>query len=601
MIHDGLVFRDLDHDGVLAPYEDWRRSPHERATDLISRMTLPEKVGLMMHGTAVALGGPLARIGIGDEYGIDELTTLVVESHVNSFITRLRLSPAEIAAQNNRLQTVAASGRLGIPLTISTDPRNHFTSLTGASVDAAGFSQWPGTLGLAATRDRELVRRFGDVLRQEYRAVGIQMALSPQADLATVPRWPRIDGTFGSDPALVRSLVGAYVEGIQGGPDGVTTDGVAAVVKHWVGYGASRDGFDGHNYYGRFSAFPNGDLQDHIDAFLDALAANVSGVMPTYNILEGVEIDGEPLEPMGAGFSRVLIDGLLRSRYAFEGVVLSDWGITKDINESCRSGVPPQTPELIAMPWGVEELTRIEKFAKGVNAGLDQFGGENDPAALLAAVEQGLVAEERIDRSAYRILVQKFVLGLFDDPFVDAGQATALLGSAEVVAEARTAQARSLTLVAGEMRPLRTSAVVYLHRMEPDVLTARGIATTDDLDRADVAIVRLSTPFELLHPGHFFGRMQHEGRLDFADDHPDLAALVAITAKVPAIVIIHLDRPADVANIVDKAEALIGEFGVADEVLVDVLMAGLPLVGRLPFVLDTGSARDHRSCGVRGG
>ncbi len=582
-IQDGLTFRDLDHDGVLAPYEDWRLSPTVRAADLLGRMTIGEKVGLMMHGTAVAVGGPLAAIGRGDRYDFDTISTWILDDGVNSFITRLSLAPGLIAEQNNRLQEVAARGRLGIPVTVSTDPRNHFTSITGASVGAAGFSQWPGPLGLAATRDIGLVRRFGDILRQEYRAVGIQMALSPQADLATVPRWPRIDGTFGSDPSVVRAMVGAFVEGIQGGRQGVAPGGVAAVVKHWVGYGASRDGFDGHNYYGRFSAFPNNDLHDHIEAFLDAFACNVSSVMPTYNILEGVSIDGEPLEQVGAGFSRQLLDGLLRAKYGFDGVVISDWGITRDSSESCRTGVPMQTPELIAMPWGVEELSRVERFAKGVHAGLDQFGGEHEPGALCSAVALGLVSEERIDASVLRILVQKFTLGLFDNPFVDPEQAAALVGVPDALAGSRDAQARSLTKLAGSATPIAPSARVFLQNMDAAAWTSHGIVVTVDPAIADVAVVRLSTPFEVLHAGFFFGRMQHEGRLHFLAEDPAVQVLAVLGAQVPTIAVIHLDRPADVSGIVDKVQLLVGEYGICDDVLVDMLLSGGPFDGALPF------------------
>ena len=300
-------------------------------------------------------------------------------------------------------------------------------------MESTGFSQWPDTLGFGALGDEALVERFGDVVRQEYRAVGIHMALSPQADLATSPRWPRIDGTFGNDPAMVRRLVGAYVRGIQGGrseagrPSSLGASSVAAVVQHWVGYGASRDGFDGHNWYGRYSAFPSGKLNEHIEAFLDAFAVGVSGVMPTYNILEDVVLDGEPLEAVGAGFSKQLLIDLLRGVYGYQGVILSDWGITRDMSESCRSGVPVQTPEFIAMPWGVEELSHVEKFAKTINAGVDQIGGENDPGPIVEAVGLGLVSLARIDDAVRRILIQKFELGLFDNPFVEASAAVGRL------------------------------------------------------------------------------------------------------------------------------------------------------------------------------
>jgi len=583
---DGQRFRDLDHDGVVAPYEDWRLPAEVRADDLVARMTVAEKVGAVLHGTLPAAGGPLATIGVGDGYDLGAVDTLLHGAHVTSFITRLSLPPAQLAAQNNAVQERAAAGRLGIPATISTDPRHHVSAVLGAGVDASAFSLWPGPLGLAAVGDADLVRTFGDVVRQEYRAVGIHMALSPQADLATEPRWPRADGTFGSDPALVRALVGAYVEGVQGGRDGLTPTGVAAVVKHWVGYGAARDGFDGHNVYGRFSAFPGGRFDDHVDAFLDAFAAGVAGVMPTYNILEDAVVDGTPVEPTGAGFSTVLLQHLLRGTHRYDGLVVSDWAIVRDLNEAARTGVPPQQPADIAMPWGVEELTRVERFALGLAAGLDQFGGEQDPEPLLEAMAAGLVSEERLDASVRRVLLTKFRLGLFDAPFVDADAAATVVGRASFVAAASAAQRRSVTVLQRGAAPaVVAGARVLVQGMAPDAFTAAGVTVTTDLDDATVAVVRLRAPFELLHPGFFFGRRQHEGDLGFATDDPAIVALRELAARVPTVVVVQLDRPAVLTDVVPHAGALLVDFGVADAALVDVLTGVATAEGRLPFEL----------------
>ncbi len=583
---DGLVFRDLDHDGILAIYEDHRVPDVQRTDDLLARMTLEEKVGLMFHGTATAVGSELAHIGIGREYDLDAMSTLINSKGVNSLISRLSLPAADLAAQSNALQAIAAKGRLGIPVTISTDPRNHFTTVTGASVNAAGFSQWPETLGLAAIGDSEVVRRFAEVVRQEYRAVGFHVALSPQADLATSPRWPRTEGTFGEDPTLVRRLVGAYVEGMQNGTTGLGPTSVATVVKHWVGYGASRDGFDGHNFYGRYSAFPGGAFDDHVSAFLDAFANGVAGVMPTYNICEGVTLNGEELEQVGAGFNRQLLLGLLRGVHGYQGLILSDWSITKDITESARTGNPPQTPALIAMPWGVEDLSRVEKFAKGVNAGLDQFGGENDPAALLDAVHSGLVTEERINESARRILMQKFELGLFDNPFVDVEAASEIVGRADFKSEADGAQRRSLVwLKRTPDNAVKSSDTVYVSGIDASAFTLAGIATTTNPEEATVAIVRVSAPHQVLHPNHFFGRMQNEGDLDFKEGDSDLDLIGRLSASLPTLVIARLDRPAILTNIVDHAAAIVAEFGASPEAVVDVLMGNASAEGRLPFQL----------------
>jgi beta-glucosidase len=196
---DGLKFKDLNRNGRLDPYEDWRLSPQVRAKDLVSRMTLGEKAGVMMHGAIVLLKD--AKPGAYDSAAMEKL---ILETHVNSFITRLGGDATHLAEQDNLVQEIAERDRLGIPVTISTDPRNHFQFIRGASAEHGSFSLWPETLGLAALHDPSAIRRFGDIARQEYLAVGITEALSPQADLATEPRWARINGTFGEDADLGR-------------------------------------------------------------------------------------------------------------------------------------------------------------------------------------------------------------------------------------------------------------------------------------------------------------------------------------------------------------------------------------------------------------
>ncbi|WP_346033752.1 glycoside hydrolase family 3 N-terminal domain-containing protein [Erythrobacter westpacificensis] len=294
---DGLQFRDADGDGRLAPYEDWRLSPLERAADLATRMSTTHKVGTLMHSTMPGRDGELGR---AESYDLDALGLLVGDRHVTSFITRLTLDPALLAEQNNAAQEVAAAGRLGIPLTISTDPRNHFSYVLGAAEAGTGTTQWPELLGFAALRDPQLVREFGEIARREYRALGIHMALSPQLDLLTEPRWPRGSGTFGSQAELSSELGGAYVESFQGGAEGLQPDGVMTVVKHWVGYGAQPEGFEAHNYYGRF-AEPGDYLGQHIAAFEGALDAGTAGIMPAYPILRDATLNGEPIEAVSPG------------------------------------------------------------------------------------------------------------------------------------------------------------------------------------------------------------------------------------------------------------------------------------------------------------
>lgn len=581
----GSTFRDLNRNGMLEPYEDWRLPSADRARDLVARMTLDEKVGAALHGTAPIGGGPMAS---GPAYDSAAADAMIIARHVNSVITRMSVAPAAFAAQNNALQRIAARGRLGIPLTISSDPRSHFSGVAGASVAVSGFSQWPEPLGLGALDDPALVRRFADVVRGEYRAVGIHMALSPQADLATEPRWSRASGTFGEDPARVGALVTAYVQGMQGGRTRLARTGVATIVKHWVGYGASVDGFDGHNYYGRFARFPGNAFASHVAPFLGAFRAGVVGVMPTYAILDGLVLDGTAVEPVGAGFNAQLLRDQLRARYGFRGMVLSDWAITQDCEVSCTTGSPPQAPQQIGMPWGVETLDKEHRFAKAMNAGVDQFGGVDDAAPLAAAVRNGLVTPARLDDAVSRIMRVKFDLGLFDDPFVDPAAAERMAGDASHHREASAAQARALVVLqharGAPMLPA-AGATLYVHGMDTAAVRAAGYRVAASPDGADAAVLRIKAPWQTLHRGFFFGSFQHEGDLDYKEGDSTLALVRATAAKVPTVVVVHLDRAAILTPLVPLARTLVAEFGASDGALLDALTGRVVPVGRLPFEL----------------
>ncbi len=596
---DGLRFKDLDRNGKVDRYEDWRLTPEVRARDLVARMTLDEKAGTMMHGTARTpneMGVP----GAGGAYDTAVNRALIDSAKVTSMITRLGGDPRSLAAQNNALQEIAEHTRLGIPLTISTDPRSHFQYVPGASVRSNQFSQWPEPLGLAAIGDASLVRRFGDIARREYRAVGIQMALSPQADVATEPRWSRVNGTFGEDAALAERMVRAYVEGFQHGTRGVDSAAVATVVKHWVGYGAAREGYDSHNYYGRFATFgtaPNGKshLAYHVRPFLGAFAAGVAGVMPTYSILEGATWEGRPIEAVGAGFNRQLLTDMLRGHYGFHGVIISDWAITNDCGARCREGAPAgERPSFadVGMPWGVESLTMRARFVKAVHAGVDQFGGTERGDMLVDAVRAGELTEARLDSSVARILALKFALGLFEDPYVDAPSAPQRVGTDAFRAAALGAQHRALVLLEnmGGLLPLRhtagqSSLRVYLYGVAAAAVEHEGWTVVGDPAQANLAIVRLTAPAERLHPGYPFGSFFHEGSLAFRAGDPDYEAFKRVSAVVPTIAVVYLDRPAILTPIKERARAIVANFGVSDEALIDVLAGRAHPEGKLPFEL----------------
>jgi beta-glucosidase len=584
-----LRFRDLNRNGAVDPYEDWRLTPARRASDLVSRMSLAEKAGAMMHGTLRSVG-QMGGAGVGERYDSVANMALASTQHVTSAITRLGGTPGQLAAQNNMIQAIAEQSRLGIPFTISTDPRHHFQFVLGASVTAGQFSQWPETLGFAALGDTATMRRFGDVARQEYRAVGIHMALSPQADLATEPRWSRINGTFGEDAGLTGRLVRAYVEGFQHGSRGTARDGVLTIVKHWVGYGAAVEGFDGHNSYGRYARLDANSLDLHARPFVPAFRAGVAGVMPTYSILQDARWGGQAIEQVGAGFNRFLLTDMLRGRYGYRGLIVSDWAVTNDCGPLCVNGVPAgERPSFahVAMPWGVESLTMRARFVKAVLAGIDQFGGVEASDLLVDAVNRGELTEARLSESAMRVMEQKFRLGLFENPFVDVDAATRVAGSSAFREQALEAQRSAVVLLENRksMLPKRRAQRVYLYGVDSATAIARGWTIVADPAQAELAIMRLNAPFETLHPGYVFGAMQHEGNLSFRDGDADFEAFKRVSALVPTVVSIYLDRPAILTPIRDRAAAVLVNFGISDEALFDVIVGRAAPRGRLPFDL----------------
>jgi beta-glucosidase len=581
---DGMRFRDLNRDGQVNAYEDWRLVPEARAKDLVTRMTLAEKAGTMMHGSIPGIGNV---VGFSNEgYDIPLFRPDISERYVTSFITRLAVGPRRMAEENNKIQEIAEQSRLGIPLTISTDPRHHFQFILGASNMATGYSQWPETLGFGALRDIRLMKRFADVARAEYRATGIHQALSPQADLFTEPRWARGTGTFGSNPLIVRDLVQAYVEGFQGGADGLKPGGVLTVVKHWVAYGATPEGWDGHNYYGRYAKATNQSLAAHVQAFDGAFRVKVAGVMPTYSIVQGVSVGGKPLEPVGAGFNAQLLQQKLRGEKGFKGIILSDWAITNTCNSECMAPTKQLGFDVIAMPWGVEGLSELERFAKGINAGIDQFGGVTNSAIVVESVNKGLVKEAMVDASAVRALVPKFQMGLFENPYVDPDVAARTVGTVDVNIEAHAAQAASQVLLKNKgIFPLRQGTKVWLKDINAETAREHGLIVVAQPEEADVALVRLGTPSERPHPNHFFGSRQNEGRLDFRPGEAGHDLVAQLSSKTKVAVALFADRPTVLGPVNDMASAILVNFGVSDRALLDVATGKAIARGRLPFEL----------------
>jgi beta-glucosidase len=565
-------FRDLNHNGTMEPYEDPSLPVEERVADLLARMTLEEKAGLLFHNMITP--GPdgsvtQAPASIAHEASARERVTGRLINHFNVMQVH---SARELALWHNRLQELAATTRLGIPVTLSSDPRHSSIATPVASWRSAGFSRWPEPIGLAAIGDAETVERFGDIARREYLAVGIRVALHPQADLATEPRWPRISGTFGEDAELASRMVAAYVRGFQGPVPGPSS--VATMVKHFPGGGPQLDGEDPHFEYGREQVYPGDNFSYHLRPFEAAFKAGVSQVMPYYGMPVGTQY-----EEAGFGFNREIITGLLRDKYGFDGIVCTDWGLVTD-SEVAGQPFP-------ARAWGAEHLSREQRVLKILAAGVDQFGGEECPEIIVSLVASGALSQERLDVSVRRILREKFVLGLFDDPFVDADATASIVGTPEFREAGLAAQRASLTLLknapagdaANRTLPLPEGARVYVRGVDASVAAEYAEVTEDPQDAA-FAIVCLGTPYEAREG---FAGFFHAGSLAFTEEA--LSQLLPLLRLVPTVVVAELERPAVLTEIAEHAAALVGSFGASDRALLDVLFGRDEPKGRLPFDL----------------
>jgi beta-glucosidase len=539
---NAFATRTLDY-----AYRDASLPVAERVESLLAQMTLEEKAGLFFQTMImIGEGGALAEANpVFDIPSTEEMVIGRQMTHFNLF--GATPNAAQMAAWHNRLQELAASTRLGIPVTLSTDPRHSFSDNSCTTMLTGPFSQWPDPLGFGAIGDEALVEKFGDIARQEYAAVGLRVALHPQIDLATEPRSARQSATFGEDAALTSKLGAAYIRGFQGATLG--PDSVATMTKH----------------------FPVGNFDYHLKPFEAAFEAGASQVMPYY----GMPI-GTAHEDVGFGFNKSMITGLLRERYGFDGIVCTEWGLLTD---SVLAG--EQYP---ARSWGVEQLSRRERMHRVLDAGVDQFGGESIPDVLIDLVRSGEISEERVDVSARRLLREKFVLGLFDQPFVDATRASAVVGRADFRAAGDAAQRAAITLLANgrgtPVLPLARGLKVYLQGVDP--LAASEYATVVETpDEADVAIVRIRAPYEERHT--IFGAVHHTGSLDFPEQQA--AGLATLARTVPTVVDVYLDRPAILTPFAREVAALLVNFGASDHAVLDVVFGAASPQGSLPFEL----------------
>ncbi len=572
---DGLAFRDLNKNGKLDPYEDRRNPVPVRVLDLLARMTVEEKAGMLFQDFVVPgkqgkLASPLSPMNILPV----EVALFRKQMH---FFNLYDLGGAEETARwLNAVQRLAARTRLGIPVTISSDPRHSAIQLQSVvSFGLREFSHWPEPIGLAAIGDSALVYQFGRIAAREYRAIGIHMALHPMADLATEPRWARIEGTFGEDAGLAARLTAAYVAGFQGDSIGPTS--VATVTKHFAGGGPQDDGWDPHFRYGKDQVYPGHNLAYHLIPFRAAIAAGTAAIMPYY----GVPV-GQTSEDVGFSFNREMLTGLLRDSLGFTGVIMADWTVLAPLKVFGVS-IERFMPYAGAKDYGVERLTPVERARKALEAGVDQFGGESSPQYIVQLVREGAVSMARLDQSVRRLLTLTFELGLFDDPYVDVGQVAARVGTPEARQLGQEAQRRAQVLLTNKtingktVLPLAPGTRIYVENLDGALAAQYGTVVKTPAE-ADVAILNLKPPFDRDR-----GSVFHQGRLYFTQD--ELAKILAIVRQKPTVVTVFLERPLVIPEIADSAAAILANFGASDDAILDCLFGRFQPEGRLPFEL----------------
>ena len=489
LVRDGFVFKDLNRNDSLDAYEDWRLPYADRATDLASKLSVEDIAGLMLYSGHQAVpmapgfafspahyGGKAYMESGAAAYELtDEQKKFLKDDHLRAVLVTRVESPVIAAKWNNRLQAYVESLDWGIPVNISSDPRNETTPNAEFNAGAGGqISLWPSSLGLAATFNPDLVRHFGEIASQEYRALGIATALSPQIDIATEPRWWRFNGTFGESPQLSTDMARAYCDGFQTSPEelrlwkgsGWGSQSVNAMVKHWYGYGAEEGGRDGHFAHGKYTVYPGGNLSAHQKPFTEGAfrltggTAQATAVMPIYSILWNQDPSGENV---GGGYSKWLIQKQLRDEASFDGVVCTDWGITGDNTAMDYTGG--------GKPWGVEHLTVAERHYRVLQAGVDQFGGNNDAGPILEAYQMWVEAEgeeqarQRFETSARRLLLNIFRVGLFENPYLDPSETEKTVGKSDFMKTGYEAQLQSIVMLknkGNKVLPLEEKKKVYL-------------------------------------------------------------------------------------------------------------------------------------------
>jgi len=602
-----LSFKDLNQNNKLDKYEDWRLPVEARIKDLVSQMTLEEKVGFMLISTTrmggdnvfaqgVQGGGPKTPITDGfNEEDLVQNTNMftrkplgapnmaaagttkgVTQFHLRHFILRANASPEIMAKWSNNLQELCESTRLGIPAIVASNPRNHVTTdaSVGLSVGVTAFSKWPGELGLAAMRDFDLTRKFAETAAAEWRAVGLRKGYMYMADLATEPRWGRVEGTFGEDADLTSKMITQIVLGFQGTK--LSPSSVAMTTKHFPGGGPQEGGQDSHFDWGKFAHYPGNMFSYHVKPFKAAIAAGTSAIMPYYSAPKGKEF-----EEVGFSFNKAIIRDSLQGKLGFRGIINSDTG------------------PIEMMPWGVENISIPERYQKALNAGVDIFSGAADPTTLIEVVKKGLVTEERINQSVTKLLKEKFDLGLFENPYVNVENAVKTVGNKEAVAAADLALRKSIVLLRNDDKrlPLAKKTKVYFEtyfntgRNAAEAIKVSkpnypGLAFVSTKEEADVVLLWIVPT-----SGGLFSSQGSKIDLNLSANRVDVKHVNEVLNAKPTILAINYTNPWVIEEI-DKgaAKSIIATFGTTQEALLDIVTGAYKPTGKMPFTTPVNQA-----------
>jgi beta-glucosidase len=633
----GLKFKDLNKNGKIDKYEDWRLISEERSKDLLSKMSIEEKAGFMLINSANMVGSRAAEASGGklaasdlSEGGMDQFggggggggfgqnrlpqgtsdTTraggraragggtrdangerianmnnsastakVIKEFHNRHFILRANESARITAEWANKIQELCESEPLGIPAIIASNPRNNITTNAslGTSVGTTVFTQWPGELGLSAMRDLELVHEFADDSRQEWIAAGLRKGYMYMADLSTEPRWSRVNGTFGENSEWVGKMIREIVLGFQG--EKLNPTSVALTTKHFPGGGSGKDGQDSHFDWGKKEVYPGGMFNNNLIPFQAAIDAGTSSVMPYYSLPSGTQY-----EEVGYAFNKGVISGLLRDKMGFKGIINSDTG------------------PLTRMPWGVENLTKQERYKKAIEAGVNIFSGESDPAMLLEVIKSGMVDTSYINKSVLLLLKEKFELGLFENPYVDVDSSEKTVNNEKFREKAALAHRKSIVLLrnTNDALPVKPKTKVYFESLQrstrgpasdiPNVYMSNDnryeIEFVKTPKEADLAILWVQPTGNAL-----FGSTGAPISLSLSKCSVDVNYVNRISSGKPTVLIINYTNPWVINEIYnDKTRNVVGvlaTFGTTADALLDIVTGKFNPTGKMPFSTPT--------------